>query len=587
MSEDLRKENVRLSKENAVLRQHMSALGLATLRIGASLDPDTVLREIVDNARALTGARYGVIATADWNGLPRDFLTSGLTEDEQGLLLQWPDGPGFFKHLRNLPDPLRLSDLSAYIISLGLSPFPIRAGPFQATPMRHGDVYVGGFFLGGKKRGFTDRDEETLVLFAAQAEAAIANAHAHRDEQRAKAELQTLIETSPIGIVVFDATTGHPRSFNREARRIVANLQISGRSPEELLDLLTCRRSDGRDVTLYDLRRAETVHAEEVVLSVPDGRSVTILVNAAPIPSNEEGVLSVVVTMQDLAPLQELERQRAEFLSLVSHELRTPLTSIKGSASTVLGSSLELDPSEMCEFFRIVDQQADHMHGLIGDLLDAGRIEAGTLSVEPEPTAVADLVEQARATFLSGGGSHAVIVDLPPELPRVLADTRRVVQILNNLFSNAARHSPASAPIRVAVVPEGAHVAISVTDEGEGVSPERLPQLFRKSARYRETGVQDGKVLGSGLGLSICKGLVEAHGGRIRAECDGTGKGMRFTFTIPAVQAAAAGRAGGGGTYSAPMANCRIGPAFWWWTTTPKRPDTSGARWRRRDTPRW
>ena len=539
-SDDLRKENHRLRTENEVLHRRMSALGSAVLRVGASLDPDTVLREIVDNARALTGARYGVIATADRNGQPRDFLTSGLTADEQGLLLQWPDGHGFFEHLRNLAGPLRQPDLPAWILSLGRSAFPIQCGAFQATPMRHGDVYAGGFFLGGKDDGFTDADEEALVLFAAQAAAAIANARAHRDEQRIRAELDALIEISPVGIVVFDAATGLPRSLNREARRIAAGLQISDRSPEELLDLLVCRRGDGRDVTLRDLRHAETVQAEEVVLSVADGRSVTMLVSAAPIPSDGGGVLSTVVTMQDLAPLQELERQRTEFLSLVSHELRAPLTSIKGSASTVLGSAPDLTPAEMREFFRIVDRQADHMHGLIGDLLDAGRIETGTLSVAPEPAEVADLVEQARTAFLSGGGRHALTVDLPPDLPRAMADRRRIVQVLSNLLSNAARHSQETLPIRVAAEAGGAHVAISVSDGGEGVPPDRLPHLFRKYARYREAEEEGGTGLGSGLGLAICKGLVEAHGGRIRAESDGIGKGARFTFTIPAVRLEAA-----------------------------------------------
>ncbi len=542
-SDDLLSENERLKTENDVLHRRMSALGSAVLRVGASLDPETVLREIVDNARALTGARYGVIATADRNGQPQDFLTSGLTADEQVQLLQWPDGPGFFEQLRDITGPLRLPDLSAWILSLDRQPFPIPCGAFQATPMRHRDVYVGGFFLGGKEGGFTDADEEALVLFAAQAATAIANARVYRDERRARAEMHSLIETSPVGIVVFDAATGLPQTVNREARRIVAGLQVSDRSPDELLDLLTCRRSDGRDVTLYDLRQAEILRAEEVVLSIPDGRSVTMLINVTPIPSESNGVLSVVVTMQDLAPLQELERQRAEFLSMVSHELRAPLTSIKGSASTVLGNSPDLDPAEMREFFRIVDRQADHMHGLIADLLDVGRIETGTLSVVPEPAEVADLVEQARTAFASGGGRHALTVDLPPDLPRAMVDRRRIVQVLNNLLSNAARHSAEFLPIRVAAAPEGTNVAISVSDEGAGIPPEMLPRLFRKYARYQEAGAEE-RGLGSGLGLAICKGLVEAHGGRIRAESGGTGKGARFTFTVPAVrlEVAVAGR---------------------------------------------
>ena len=173
---------------------------------------------------------------------------------------------------------------------------------------------------------------------------------------------------------------------------------------------------------------------------------------------------------------------RTEFLSMVSHELRAPLSSIKGSAATVLGASPTLDPAEMLQFFRVIDDQADHMRGLIRDLLDVGRIEAGTLSVAPEPTDVTALVDQARIMFTSGGGRHAVRIDLPPELPRVMADRQRIVQVLNNLLSNAARHSPESSPIRISATVDGVHVAISVSDEGRGVPLEQLPHLFRKHA---------------------------------------------------------------------------------------------------------
>ena len=278
-----------------------------------------------------------------------------------------------------------------------------------------------------------------------------------------------------------------------------------------------------------------TVRAEEVVLSVPGGRSATALVNATPIRSADGAVESLVVTMQDMAPLQELERLRAEFLGMVSHELRAPLTSIKGSAATVLGASPGLDPAEMVQFFRIIDQQADHMRGLIGDLLDAGRIETGTLSVSPEPSEVPALVDQARNTFLSGGGAHRVLLDLPPDLPRVMADRPRIVQVLNNLLANAAAYSPGSAPIRVAALRDGLQVAVSVADEGRGVSAERLPHLFSKYAGTGE-GDREPGTGGIGLGLSICKGLVEAHGGRIRAESGGAGQGTRVTFTLPAAE---------------------------------------------------
>ncbi len=438
---------------------------------------------------------------------------------------------------------MRLADLSGYVRSLGIAPARTFSRTFQGTPMRHRGEDVGNFFLAEKADGeeFTDEDEEVLMLFASQAATALANARTHRNEQRARADLEALVETSPVGVVVLDARSGRTVSINREAKRIVESLRTPGRPLEQLLEVISFRRADGREVSLSEfpitqhLSTGETLRAEEIEISAPDRRSVRTLLNVTPIRTEGDAIRSVVVTMQDLAPLDEIERMRTEFLGLVSHELRAPLVAIKGSADTLLEEAAELDRAEMREFFRIIAEQVSHMRGLIGDLLDAGRIDSGTLSVAPEPSEVAALVERARSTFVSGGGRHAVVVDLPTGMPPVMADHRRIAQVLNNLFANAARHAPESTPIRVAAGLENAHVAISVSDEGRGVAPELMPHLFHKHA-----GGRAGATAGHGLGLAICKGLVEAHGGRIRAESAGAGRGTTFTFTLPAAGEAGA-----------------------------------------------
>ena len=194
-----------------------------------------------------------------------------------------PDGLRLFEHLRDQEAPLRLEDLPNHVRSLGLSPDVIPCRTFQGTPMRHRAVHVGNFFLGDKQGGeaFTDEDEEILVLFASQAAAAVANARSHRNEQRARADLEALVETSPVGVVMFDAQTGTPVRLNREARRIVEALRMPGRSVEDLLDVLTLRLADGREVALDQLKTAKTLRATEVELSVPEGRSIRMLVRSA------------------------------------------------------------------------------------------------------------------------------------------------------------------------------------------------------------------------------------------------------------------------------------------------------------------
>ena len=534
-------------RENQELRERLSRLSEASLHINESLDLDTVLQGVLDSARSLTGARYGVITLLDDAGRLQDFLSSGMTGEEARQLWDLPCGVQLFEYFGRISEPLRLPDLLDHVRSLGLPDFhpPLPVGPvvsFLSAPVLHRGERGGNVHVAEKEGGseFTREDEETLVMFASQAALVIANARRYRDEQRAKADLETLINISPVGVVVFDARTGAPVSFNQEARRIVDGLRMPDQPPEQLLEVLTVRRADGRDVSLLEfpladlLRAGETIRAEEIVLQVPDGRSVTALLNATPIRSEEGEIESFVVTLQDMTPLEELERLRAELLGMISHELRTPLATIKGSTTTLLSAPSGMDPAVMTQFHRIMDQQVDHMQDLITDLLDVARVETGTLSVEPGPANVADMVDEARSRFLSGGGRGNLEVDLPLDLPPVMADRRRIVQVMSNLLSNAARYSPEGSPIRVNAVRDGVLVAVSVADQGKGLPVELVPYLFRKFSRLGGAE-QRGVIGGSGLGLAICKGIVEAHGGRIWAESDGPGLGARFTFTIPAL----------------------------------------------------
>ena len=543
-----------LRRENEALRDRLSGLSEASLRISRSLDLDTVLQEVIDGARSLTRALYGALVAFDDSGGIETLITSGITPEERPRFGDLPKGLGLLQYLNEIEGPLRLADISSHPRSVG---FPEGHPPmrtFLGTPVLHLGERLGNIYLTEKEGGreFSLEDEETLVMFASQAGMAIVNARRYSDEHRAKADLEALINISPVGVLVFDAKTGDLVLLNQESRRIVRGLRAPGRSQAEILSVLTFRRPDGREIPLAELptqralKSGETVRAEEIIIQLPDGQAVTTVINATPIFSEEGAIVSVVATVQDMTPLEDLQRLRAEFLGMVSHELRTPLTTIKGSAATLLTASSTLSPAEMGDFFRIIDEQADHMRGLISDLLDVTRIEAGSLSVTPEPTVVAALVNQAREVFLRGGARNNIEVDLPPDLPRIGADRQRMMQVLTNLLSNASKYSPDQSAIRVSASVEDVYVAISVSDEGRGVSPERLPHLFRKYSRI-DTEDLGRHLAGEGLGLAICRGIVEAHGGRIRAESDGQGLGTRFTFTVPAVDEASNGSAAGPG----------------------------------------
>ena len=532
----------RLNRELTALRNLLSLLREASGQINDGEGLERVLQGVVDVASELTSSRYGAVAAVSDDEELLSFVTYGLTAEEGDDLLSLDMGLRFFRYLKESAQSVRIRDFEReYAQMTGLAAFdvPFPVNYLMATPILIGGrVY--GFLFVGKTDGeeYTDEDEEALVQFASQAALVINNANRYRSEQLARERMETLVNTSPVGVAVFDPKTGLPQLSNPEAERLFAYMSGPGESISDLMGLLTIRRGDGSVFDLEEvplsrlLRSAETVRAEEIVIARPDGKSLPALVNATPVHAKEGHVESLIVTIQDMTALEDLERLRAEFLGMVSHELRTPLTSIKGSTTTLLDASTNLNAVEARQFISIIDSQADRMRAMVSDLLDVAHIETGTLSVNPEPSEVAFLVDQARNTFMSAGGRDSMSFDVDPNLPTVLADRPRIIQVLTNLLSNAARHSPAQSPISVSAKHQGAEVVFSITDMGRGMPADRLRTLFRKFSRP-DGEERTGDSIGSGLGLAICKGIVEAHGGRIWAESDGPGLGARFAFTLP------------------------------------------------------
>ncbi len=521
-----------------MLQDRLSGLTEAIRHISEDLDLDTVLQRVADSARALTGARYAAITTIDSAGGLQDLLFSGLTAAQQNTVVSYDTGIELFTYLSGLRDPLRITDFVAHVDSVGFPGFEPQIGAFISAQIRGRDGQVGTIYVGKPRDSadFTHEDVEILEVFASQAALTLVNAQRYGDEQRSRADLEAFVNASPVGVLVVDVASQNFVMANREARRIARVDREHGPIPLAILEQLRYKRLDGSEISLEDLpfdaalSGGETVQAEEVVIVHPDGSEVATLISATPIRSDDGDLATVIATLQDMSPLEDMERLRAEFLAMVSHELRAPLTSIKGSAATMRSSPIPPDPAEIRQFFRIIEEQADDMRDLINDLLDMTRIEAGTLSVSPVPMDVGSVVEQAKNAFLSSGHRYSVEIDRTPNLPRVWGDRQRIVQVLHNLFSNAAANSSEWSTISVSASLDGTHVAISVTDEGTGIDPERLPLLFTKFFRG------DGRDPSSyGLGLAICRGIVEAHGGRIWAHSSGRGRGAQFTFTIPAL----------------------------------------------------
>ena len=269
----------------------------ASVRITESLDLFDVLQGVVDGARTMIDAQRATVTVFNDGNQRPTFVTSGYTPDEQQLMLQLPGGHEVFEHLSSLKEPLRVADLSGYLHESGLPDIgpPLEpAGAVLATPILHLGQQVGSLYL-RRDAEFTAEDEGMLAPFVAQAALAIANAQRYREEQLARANLETLIDTSPVGVVVFDAASGALTSINREALRIVDELRDPGKSPEEIMEGLSYRRVDGREFTLdrsalvETLNSGGTIRSEEIAVQAPDGRRVNTIVNLAPIRSPDGG----------------------------------------------------------------------------------------------------------------------------------------------------------------------------------------------------------------------------------------------------------------------------------------------------------
>ena len=535
-------EVARLRREVESLRGRLSKLNVASLGIAGSLEIDVVLQSIIEASRLLTGARYGAILIFDSAGEVENLITSGISEEE-GRIDGAPLGLGILGYLNEIDGPLRLSDIENHPKSIGIPENHPFMKSFLGIPMSRAGERFGNIYLAEKEGGgeFTPEDEVNLQMFAAQAAASIANSRIHDKESRARADLEALLDIAPVAVMVFDAKTRDLLSLNPEARRIVYGQKVPDRSQKGVMSVLTLRRPNGQDFPIEEfateraIASGETIRAVEMVIHLPDGKAIPVLNSAVPIRSEDGEIVRVVATLQDMSPLEDLERMRADFLDIVVNELRNPVSSIKGAVATVLDSASSPDPMGTRQYLRIVEQQADRMNGLIGSLFDMSRIESGLLSLDTAPVDAAELIEEARRTVLARGARSVITLDITQPLPLVTADRRRVMQVLLNLISNASKHSPDSSEITVSALPDESNVVVSVTDEGAGIAPDHLPHIFRKYSQF-DPGYLGGPEVEDSLGLAICRGIVEAHGGRIWAESDGLGLGAKFTFALPVAE---------------------------------------------------
>ncbi len=223
---------------------------------------------------------------------------------------------------------------------------------------------------------------------------------------------------------------------------------------------------------------------------------------------------------------------KTEFLAMISHELRTPLTSILGFTTTLLADDVTWEPDEQRDFYQTIRREANRLQELIDQLLVLSRLEAGMLPISPKPYFLHEIIEDALPQFQILTHEQTLAMHLPPNLPPVYVDAKRIAQVLVNLVRNAATYAPKGTEISISANARGGFVQVNISDQGPGIPSADHKRVFK--AFQRGVSVENSISKGAGLGLAICKGLVEAQGGRIWIKKK-SAPGAIISFTIPLV----------------------------------------------------
>ncbi|GLZ10922.1 PAS domain-containing sensor histidine kinase [Actinomadura sp. NBRC 104425] len=337
------------------------------------------------------------------------------------------------------------------------------------------------------------------------------------------------LDDLPDGVLVADRT-GRVVAFNAAAARMTG-VPVRAALGRDFRDVLPLRDAEGRDwwkcLAPYEGLATRTRHPERS-LYLPDGTE--LLVTAGYRRGEGRRVERFTVCLRDAAQRARRERDRADLVSTVAHELRSPLTSVKGFTATLLARWHRFNDDQKRVMLETVNADADRVTRLITELLDVSRIEAGRLEMRRQ---VVDLAEEVRKVIAgrvaAGDSEDRFRFQTRGPLPEMWLDPDKIGQIIGNLVENAVRHGAGTVTIVVEPDVHGEGAVVSVRDEGEGIPPEAAQRVFRQFWR----GPGGNRRRGTGLGLYIVKGLVEAHGGTITVQ-RAPGGGAEFRFTLPA-----------------------------------------------------
>ncbi len=355
--------------------------------------------------------------------------------------------------------------------------------------------------------------------------------------------LAAIIEYSADGILIVDSgcnVIGCNPAFERLSGYSVAELR--GQNCYEILQF-SATRGDAQCGLLCPVRlgtfvnKPEEDRRSEVVLTTKDGEKRDVELTYSVILSDDRRILGGILGARDITARKEAEELQSTFLSVISHELQTPIAIIKGYAGLYADKTTQIDAESMREKMQIIEEESDRLSKLVDNLLYVSRLQAGGVELNRQPVDLEHLVRRVAQKMRDVSQTHTLnVVFNDTDLPSVVADYDKIEQVVVNLVENAIKYSPAGGPITLSVEHNSREVVVSVSDTGIGIPDNERQRIFDRFSRLDSRYVRERK--GAGLGLYICKAIVEAHGGRIWVETAGKEGGSRFSFTLPREQPA-------------------------------------------------
>jgi PAS domain S-box-containing protein len=420
-------------------------------------------------------------------------------------------------------------------VAIGELAVVMRVRALALVPLVSQGSFVGLLALFWERPHHLDQEQEALLGLAGNHIAgALAAALRYEEAERAAGQARAVFYAIADGVLLTDPN-GRVTAVNRALELLGGwtEAEVQGMPYAEVLPV---EDEHGRRIPPEARPLAKALATGEpaadqgygVDLVTRDGRRVPVAVSSAPILDLRGEVTGGVDVVRDVSREREIDEVKSALISTVSHELRTPLTLIHGFAELLVLRDMPVERRRAAA--EEILEASRRLARLIDDLLSVSRMESGRLVLDPRPLDLGGLVERTLSPFRAMAARHSIRSEIPAGLPVIWGDPDKVEQILTNLVGNAIKYSPAGGEVVVSVACEDDEVRVSVRDQGIGMSPRDMGQLFEKFFRVDRDEVR--RAGGTGLGLYITKRLVEMHGGRIWAE-SWTGSGSEFSFTLP------------------------------------------------------